>query len=69
MSMNLLRNSARRTEEKVDMGVLDDRIAITGESQEQAFDRYMKMWRSNGWLNANFQERMKLIRLFREGRI
>lgn len=63
------RNSARRTEEKVVMGVLEDRIAITGESHEQAFDRYMRMRWSHGWMDADFQERMRLIRLFRKGRI
>ena len=34
------------------MGVLEDRIAITGESHEQAFDRYMRMRWSHGWMDA-----------------
>ena len=60
-------NSARPIEEMVDMEAQEDKKLITGETRDEAINRYREMFRSKDWKNMTLKERVEAINRFRGG--
>jgi hypothetical protein len=51
----------------VDMEAQEDKKLITGETRDEAINRYREMFRSKDWKNMTLKERVEAINRFRGG--